>query len=90
MKKILSALLILGGIVTSCKQETMNPLTSPSNEKFGIEPYSLITIDHYREAFEHGMKAQNENIQAIVEDTAAPNFPEANPTEIFSQNFTSF
>lgn len=52
----------------------MNPLTSPSNEKFGIEPYSLITIDHYREAFEHGMKAQNENIQAIVEDTAAPNF----------------
>ena len=74
MKKIIPALFILGGIATSCKQEIMNPLTTPSEEKFGIEPYSLITVDHYREAFEEGMKAQNAHIAAIVSDTAAPDF----------------
>lgn len=74
MNKIIPTIAIAGSLFAACGQETSNPLTTDSDAKYGIEHYDQITIAHYREAFEQGMSAQNENIAAIVADTAAPNF----------------
>ena len=74
MKNILPTIAVSDTHLASCGHETTNPLTTVSDAKYGIEHYDRISIAHYREAFEQGMQAQTAHVEAIVADTAAPDF----------------
>lgn len=51
-----------------------NPFFSSFNTPFQTIPFDKISMEHYLPAFEEGIKQGLADIQAIVENTAAPNF----------------
>jgi peptidyl-dipeptidase Dcp len=54
--------------------EVKNPFFADYNTPFNVPPFDVITEDHYMPAFEEGMKQQNAEIEAIVNNTEAPTF----------------
>ncbi len=82
MKKISGIALILMMIISgiTCannKPKTMtkkNPLLQKWNTPFQVPPFSEIKPADYVPAFEKAMKAQNDNINTIVNNTDAPTF----------------
>ena len=77
MKK--NYLLIAGFAVATlftagCKQNMDNPFFSPWGTPYEIPDFAKIKTEHYMPAFEEGMKRQMEEIDAIVNNTAAPTF----------------
>ena len=51
-----------------------NPLLSPSTLPYGLPPFADIEDAHYAEAVEAGLAEHLSEIQAIVDDPAAPSF----------------
>jgi peptidyl-dipeptidase Dcp len=51
-----------------------NPFASPSPLPFELPPFDRIGTGDYREAFEAGMRAQLEEMAAITQNTAPPDF----------------
>ena len=56
------------------KNEEMNPFFSEYNTKFNVPPFDKIKVAHYLPAFERGIEEHNKEIEAIVNNTDAPNF----------------
>lgn len=54
--------------------ETSNPFLSPSDLPYQLPPFAKIRDEHYRPAFEHGLREQLAEIEAIAADTAPPTF----------------
>src|SRR4051794_26656617 len=51
-----------------------NPFLIPSALPYQLPPFAEITDEHYRPAFEEGMRQQREEIDAIAGDQDAPAF----------------
>ncbi|MHC4402438.1 MAG: M3 family metallopeptidase [Planctomycetota bacterium] len=51
-----------------------NPLFSEWNTPFGVPPFDEIKQEHYRPAFDEGMGLHKKEIDAIIQDEAAPTF----------------
>lgn len=54
--------------------EIKNPFLSPYNTPHNTVPFHLIKIEHYEPALSEGMREQNEEIDAIVNNTEEPTF----------------
>lgn len=81
MKKInLVCLAVIMVAVISCKDKTKklemidNPLLEQWNTAYEIPPFEKIKLEHYLPAFHEGMKLQNAEIDAIVNNQEAANF----------------
>ena len=77
--KQLKKLIIMAGIVaaagmTSCHSNHSNPLLTTWNTPYQAPPFEQITVEHYRDAFQQGMREQEANIKAIVSDKEEPAF----------------
>lgn len=71
---ILFALIIA---MSACKTETTmntNPFFNEYDTPFGIAPFSQIKPEHYKPAFEAGIKEQQQNVALIVENAEEPTF----------------
>lgn len=51
-----------------------NPFLEPYHTPHHTHPFNLIRMEHYQPAFEEGMKRQNAEIEAIVNNPEAPTF----------------
>ena len=71
MKRILTSLAIIMAAV-SCS--TQNPFFSEWDTPFGIPDFNKIQEKHYIPAIEEGIRQQEAEIAAIVENEAAPTF----------------
>jgi peptidyl-dipeptidase Dcp len=74
---LITALIILIGLFTACLPETMNnpnPLLKPSSLPLEAPDFDAIKVEHYRPAFEQGMKEELEEIKAIANNSEAPTF----------------
>jgi len=77
MKKL--TMLLLSSIIlfTACKQEekkSTNPFFSEYNTPYNVPPFDKIDTSHYIPAIEKGIIDQQAEIDAIVNNTDAPNF----------------
>lgn len=75
-------------ILVSCNNSTTettatndNPLLNKFETPFEVPPFDKIKSEHFLPAFEEGMKQQNDEITAIVNNTEAPTF--ANTIEAY-------
>lgn len=87
-KTLIASMALMSLLAVSCKQDAAttagNPLLDPPTAPYGIEEYSKITIDNFREAIQLGMKQHNENVQAIIDNPEEPTF--ANTIEAFDKS----
>ncbi len=60
--------------LSACQQKETNPLLADWNAPFGVPPFEQIKVEHYMPAIEEGMRQQKAEIDAIVNNTAAPDF----------------
>ncbi|MCM1290616.1 MAG: M3 family metallopeptidase [Prevotella sp.] len=78
MKRILissiTALSLMTTIIASADGAHKNPLLEPSKAPFGAVPFDKITPADYEEAVLEGIKQQNKEIEAIVNNKKTPNF----------------
>jgi peptidyl-dipeptidase Dcp len=57
------------------KEEPMkNPLLEEFSTAFGVPPFDLIQPEHFKPAFEEGMKLHREEIAEIIQNAAKPDF----------------
>jgi peptidyl-dipeptidase Dcp len=64
-------------ILSACnteKTEPMNPFLTEYTTPFGVPPFDLIENEHFIPAFEEGMKLQQAEIEAIVNNSDAATF----------------
>ena len=61
-------------MLTAGKQTPENIFLQEWDTPYGTAPFSKITIDQYRPAFDAGLAQQKANIQAIVDNPEAPTF----------------
>ena len=54
--------------------ENKNPFLKPYNTPHVTAPFHLLKIEHYEPALLEGMKEQNEEIDAIVNNPETPTF----------------
>ena len=52
----------------------MNPFFHPYNTTFGVPPFDLIKNSHFIPAITEGIKMQKEEIKAIIDNPATPDF----------------
>ncbi|MFN8254518.1 MAG: M3 family metallopeptidase [Bacteroidales bacterium] len=77
MKKLLFLILTMSLLMNySCKEgkQTNNPFFSDFTTPFQVPPFDKIDTTHYLPAFIEGMKQQNQEIEAIVQNSAVPDF----------------
>ena len=51
-----------------------NPFFAEWNTPFGVPPFDQIKPEHFKPAYEEGMKLENAEIQAIIDNTEEPDF----------------
>ena len=78
-QSLLLTILAAGLALSACsntKNQSMsdNPLFTESTLTFEAPNFDAITVEHYRPAFEAGMKQELEEIEQIVSNTEAPTF----------------
>lgn len=76
MKKI-SLIVITVCMMISCNQtktEHQNPFLKPFETPYGVPPFDQIEVVDYVPAFKAGIKEQDDEIQAIVNNPEAPTF----------------
>lgn len=61
-------------IFTGCQKEETNPFLTEWNTPFGTPPFDKIKLEHYLPAYEAGLKIQNEEIDAIINNLDEPTF----------------
>lgn len=75
MKKIIMAVCAATMLMGCANQEVeTNPFLSEYDTPFGVPPFEQIKPEHYKPAFEQGMKEQIAEIEAIVNNPEAPTF----------------
>ena len=75
MRKIASYVLILIAMVScAVPGKDKNPFLEAYNTPFGVPPFELIQNHHFLPAFEEGIKQQEAEIAAIVNNPDAPTF----------------
>ncbi|MCF0189417.1 MAG: M3 family metallopeptidase, partial [Bacteroidaceae bacterium] len=67
-----AAMLTLAACTPSNKSD--NPFLNEYGTPFGIPPFEKITYDHYMPALQEGISRHNAEIDAIIADTAAPDW----------------
>jgi peptidyl-dipeptidase Dcp len=70
-------MLLMGACNTEKNENTMisdNPFFQEFDTEYGVPPFDKIENTHYLPAFEEGIKRQEEEIKAIVENEEAPTF----------------
>ncbi len=60
-------------MITSCGKKE-NPFYSEYDTAFGVPPFDEIKNEHFEPAFEKGMEEQNEEIEAIINNSEEPTF----------------
>ena len=80
MKKMLMAA-GMAAVMTACgtagqkaATDAGNPFLAEYSTPFGVPPFDLIKIEHYKEAFLKGMEEQKKEIDAIVNQRSVPDF----------------
>jgi peptidyl-dipeptidase Dcp len=53
---------------------TSNPLLAPWNTPYGLPPFDQVAPEHFRPAFEHALKTQRDEIDAIAQSPEPPSF----------------
>ena len=80
MKRITLLLVISALILSACHQKEKNksmennPLIGTFDTPFEVPPFHKITADDYQQAFALGIKQHDEEINKIINNTAAPDF----------------
>ncbi len=82
MRKVFLSLATVAVLMTSCGQKTTNdkcdnPFFTEwdhNSSTYGLPPFEQIQVSHYLPAFEAGIKAQQEEINAIITNAEAPTF----------------
>ena len=76
MRKITYLICFAGIIMQSCQQNvsTDNPFFNKFNTPFEVPPFDQIQTHHYLPAFREGIKIRNSEIEAIINNSEAPNF----------------
>lgn len=74
MKQIVLIMFASGILLWSCSKTTQNPFFTEWKTPYQTPPFDRIKEDHYLPAFEEGMKQQQQEIAAIVANTAPPTF----------------
>lgn len=79
MKRLILMTFAFSMLLMACKtkpKEEMNdnPFFNASTAPFGAPEFDKIQIQHYMPAFLEGMQRHNEDIDAIIKNTAAPDF----------------
>jgi peptidyl-dipeptidase Dcp len=72
MKKTFLYIFIAGLLLWSCSVQEENPLFSEFNTPFQVPPFDKIMEGHYMPAFKEGMKQQQKEIEAIVNNPETP------------------
>ena len=67
---VLSSLLL----ITACNKEEQNPFLAEWDTPFGTPPFDKIKAEHYMPASDAGLKSQNEEIAAIVNNKEEATF----------------
>ena len=52
----------------------INPLLAPWDAPFGLPPFDLVRPEHFRPAFERGMREHLDELRRLATQTAAPTF----------------
>ena len=74
IKKTLT-ILAISCMIYSCSTKTeSNPFLTEFQTENGVPPFDKIKLEHYEPAFFKGIEEQNHRIEAIIENTEAPNF----------------
>lgn len=74
MLKRLTVMTAATAIALGAQAEHSNPFLSPYTTPYSIPPFEQITYDDYLPALEEGIKQQKTEIEAIVNNNAAPTF----------------
>lgn len=78
MKRCISICIIASLFAYSCqtkpKENMQNPFFQTWDTPFEVPPFDKIIPAHYIPAFEEGMRQQNEEIVAIINNSESPNF----------------
>ena len=77
MKRTIIVLLSVATIATSCKEagdKESNALLRPFTTPMQTPPFDRIKLADYKPAFLEGIRQQEEEIKAIVENPEAPTF----------------
>ncbi|MFD2202055.1 M3 family metallopeptidase [Shivajiella indica] len=79
MRNTLLTLTISGIVLISCSQnneknDTMNPFFEPYNTPFEVPPFDKIRNEHFAPALREGIRQQQEEIDAIINNPDAPTF----------------
>lgn len=78
MKKMFLAAGMVAVLMSSCSTgkstETTNPFFSEWNTPFNVPNFDVISIEHYKPAFLEGIAQQKQEIEAIVNNRAMPDF----------------
>ena len=73
MKKLL--LIVTAAVaLASCATKEQNPFLQEWDTPYGIPPYDKIKIEHYMPAIKAGIAQHEAEIQAIIDNPAAPTF----------------
>ena len=73
-KKLLTMLSLIALLVVGCSKTSDNPFLQDWDTPFNTPPFELIEAKHYIPAFEEGIKQQNKEIEAIVNNEEEANF----------------
>ena len=76
MKKITYLICFAGIVMQACNSEVKqdNPFLKDFDTPFGVPPFHLIQNKHYLPAFDEGMRQQNAEIEAILNNPEVPTF----------------
>lgn len=70
----LAGTLLLSSCQKDVKEDMENPFLVESTLPHGAFPFDKLKIEHYKPAFEEGMKQHNAEIDAIINNPEEPNF----------------
>jgi peptidyl-dipeptidase Dcp len=78
MKQLLFFLVISIFVFIACKPkgklDQSNPFFTEWETPFGVPPFDKIKNEHYKPAFEEGIKQHNAEIESIIKNSARPDF----------------
>lgn len=74
MRFLFVLLIVFSMTLFSCKPSQDNPLLADFNTPFGAPPFDKIQNEHFMPAYDEAIKVNTAEIEAIVNNSEAPNF----------------
>lgn len=77
MKKLIAPFIVVLIILSSCStkdKQNVNPFLTQYNTPFGVPPFDIVENEHFIPAFKEGVKEQEAEITAIVNNSETPDF----------------